>query len=143
MGVGGYSHASAALPFGMIRYTVYKCLGGPLFGSSRVRETSLPSGFESRYPIRYSGPHIKHVTFVIVYFDYVKIYVTLGVIAKFWPNTIGDKTHLLKILAQKCCPGWNHADLMWQLIQQIGLSRRTCPSELQQSGPNYFFSENP
>ena len=46
MGVGGQSHAPAALPPGKTRYPLYRELGGPQGRSGRVREISPPRGFE-------------------------------------------------------------------------------------------------
>ena len=48
MGVGGQHHAQAALPPGKTRYPLYRRLGGPQGRSGRVREISLPPGFDPR-----------------------------------------------------------------------------------------------
>jgi hypothetical protein len=48
MGVGGQRYAPAALPTGIIRYTLYRRLGRPQGRSGRVLKISPPPGFDSR-----------------------------------------------------------------------------------------------
>jgi hypothetical protein len=48
MGVGGQRHAPAALLLGMIRYPLYRRLGGPQGRSGWVLEISPPPGFDPR-----------------------------------------------------------------------------------------------
>jgi hypothetical protein len=48
MGVGVERHALAALLPGMIRYPLYRMLGGPKGWYGRVQKISLPPGFDSR-----------------------------------------------------------------------------------------------
>ena len=47
-GVGSKRHAPAALPPGKTWYPLHKRLGGPQGRSGRVREMSLPPGFDPR-----------------------------------------------------------------------------------------------
>ena len=47
-GVGGQSHALAALPLGKIRHPLYMRLGGPQGRSGWVRKISTPPGFDPR-----------------------------------------------------------------------------------------------
>jgi hypothetical protein len=47
-GVGGQSHAPAALPPGRTRYPFYRRLGGPQDRFGRVRKISRPPGFDPR-----------------------------------------------------------------------------------------------
>ena len=48
MGLGGQSHAPAALPPGKTRYPLYRRLGGPQGKSGWVRKISHPPGFDPR-----------------------------------------------------------------------------------------------
>jgi len=48
MGVDCHRHASTALPPGMIRYPLYRRLGGPQGRSGRVRKISPQAGFDHR-----------------------------------------------------------------------------------------------
>ena len=48
MGVGGQHHATAALPPGKTRYSLYRRLGGPQGRSGRVRKISPPPGLDPR-----------------------------------------------------------------------------------------------
>jgi len=48
MGVGGQRHAPAALPTGMIRYPLYRRLGGAQNRSGRVWEKWPPLGLDPR-----------------------------------------------------------------------------------------------
>jgi hypothetical protein len=48
MGVGGQRQAPAALQPGMIRYPLYRRLGGPQGLSGRVRKYLPPPGFDPR-----------------------------------------------------------------------------------------------
>ena len=70
MELGGQRHASAALPSGKTRYTVYRRLGGPQGQSGRVRKISSPpppwlhrqtfqpvASRYTDYDLRYPGPH--------------------------------------------------------------------------------------
>jgi len=64
-GVGGQSHAPAALPPGKTRYPLYRRLGGLQGRCGRVRKISPPTGIrspdrpalsESLYQLSYPGP---------------------------------------------------------------------------------------
>jgi len=48
MGLGGQSHAPAALPPGKIQYPLYRRLGGTQGRAGRVQKISLPPGFDPR-----------------------------------------------------------------------------------------------
>jgi hypothetical protein len=48
MGVGGQHYVPAALPPGMIRYPLYRRLGGSQGRSGRVLKISPPPGFDAR-----------------------------------------------------------------------------------------------
>ena len=52
-GVGGQSHAPAALPPGKTRYPMYRRLGGPQGPSGEASKISPAPGFDSRtvYPV--------------------------------------------------------------------------------------------
>ena len=65
MGVGGQSHAPAAVPPRKTRYPLYRRLGGPQSRSRRARKISPPTGIrspdrparsESLYRLSYPGP---------------------------------------------------------------------------------------
>ena len=67
MGMGGQRHASATLPLGKTRYSLYRRLGGPQGRSGQVQEISPPPEFnpwtdqpvaQSLYRLSYPGPSV-------------------------------------------------------------------------------------
>ena len=63
MGVGGQSHAPAALPPGKTWYPLYRRLGGPQGLSVQVRKISPPPGFDPWT----AQPVVSHYTDCAIY----------------------------------------------------------------------------
>jgi hypothetical protein len=61
-GVGGQRHASAALPPGKNRYSLYRRMGAPQSRSGHVQKISPPKGFDPR--IVQTVPHLLEVCYL-------------------------------------------------------------------------------
>ena len=78
-GVGGQSHAPAALPLVKTRYQLYRRLGGPHGRSGRMRKTSTPPGFDPPIvqPVatRYTDCAIPTLRWYTSYLHIVTVYI--------------------------------------------------------------------